>query len=120
MHGNFYGTSFKAVEDACHGNHVPILDIDVQGARSVHARDELRENALFIFIKPPHIDDLKRRLLTRSTETPESIEERVRNAAAEIEASKEAFWDIVLTNDNLEQCFAELVTFLEEKISAFL
>lgn len=71
-------------QQASASGSVPILDIDVQGARSVLAKPEVtlffskiifktlfQMNALFVFIKPPSVDELKKRLLTRSTESDE-------------------------------------------------
>jgi guanylate kinase len=98
VHDNLYGTSKTSIRDALeHGT--PLLDIDVQGARSVHAQPDL--NGVFVFIKPPSIEHLKQRLVGRSTETSEAIEKRVRNAVAEIEASNEPFWDRVFGKSSI-------------------
>jgi guanylate kinase len=113
VHDNLYGTS-KASIHAAMAHGIPLLDIDVQGARAINALPEL--NALFVFIKPPSIDHLRQRLLARSTESPDVIEKRVRNSIAEIEASSEAFWDKVLVNDSLDECLAQLCAFLEAEL----
>lgn len=114
VHDNLYGTS-KASIHAAMAHGIPLLDIDVQGARAINAIGEFR--ALFIFIKPPSIDDLKQRLVARSTESPEVIEKRVRNAIVEIEASAEPFWSTVLVNDVLDDCFAKLCAFIEHELA---
>jgi guanylate kinase len=100
VHDNMYGTSKSSIRAALERG-TPLLDIDVQGARSVHAQPDL--NAVFVFVKPPSIEHLKQRLVGRSTESPEAIEKRVRNAVAEIEASNEPFWDRVFGKSRREK-----------------
>eukprot|EP01108_Squamamoeba_japonica_P007378 TRINITY_DN6192_c0_g1_i1.p1 TRINITY_DN6192_c0_g1~~TRINITY_DN6192_c0_g1_i1.p1 ORF type:complete len:207 (+),score=93.86 TRINITY_DN6192_c0_g1_i1:154-774(+) len=113
VHGNLYGTSVSAVADASsHG--IALLDIDVQGARAVYAKRTELNDPLFVFVKPPAIDSLRERLLARSTEDADTIETRVRNAEAEIEASGESFWNRVFVNDDLDECFERMYTFFEE------
>ncbi len=81
VHGNLYGTSVAAVRRVLDSGRVCILDIDVQGARSVrkHGLD-----AIFVFVAPPSLEDLARRLVGRGTETVEQIKKRLSNAKAEI------------------------------------
>ncbi len=81
MHGNLYGTSVAAVRRVLDQGKVCILDIDVQGARSVRAA---RLGAIFTFIAPPSLEDLARRLVGRGTETVQQIQKRLNNAKAEI------------------------------------
>ena len=68
MHGNIYGTSFEAVQRVTGADKVCILDVDVQGAEAVK-RTQL--GAAFVFISPPSMEELERRLRGRGTETEE-------------------------------------------------
>lgn len=80
-----------------------VLDIDVQGAKSVKRS---RLNAVSVFILPPSMVELEKRLRGRGTETEEKIQLRIGNAAAEIEFSKTpGFFDYVITNDDFDTCY---------------
>eukprot|EP00256_Glycine_max_P059059 XP_014627452.1 guanylate kinase 2 isoform X1 [Glycine max] len=106
VHGNLYGTSVEAVELVADAGKRCILDIDVQGARSVRASTL---EAIFIFICPPSMEELEKRLRDRGTETEEQILKRLRNADAEIEQGKSSqIFDFILYNDNLEECHERL------------
>ncbi|XP_073005507.1 guanylate kinase 1-like isoform X2 [Typha latifolia] len=85
VHGNLYGTSFEAVEAVTDAGKRCILDIDVQGARSVRCSSL---EALFIFICPPSFEELEKRLRIRGTETEEQIQKRLRNAKEEIDQGR--------------------------------
>lgn len=106
VHGNLYGTSVEAVEVVADAGKRCILDIDVQGARSVKASSL---EAIFIFVCPPSMEELEKRLRDRGTETEEQILKRLRNAQAEIEQGKSSnIFDFILYNDNLEECYDRL------------
>ncbi|XP_030516526.1 guanylate kinase 2-like, partial [Rhodamnia argentea] len=106
VHGNLYGTSVEAVEVVADEGKRCILDIDVQGARSVR-RSPLK--AIFIFIRPPSMEDLEKRLWARGTETEEQISKRLENAKAELEQGETSgLFDHSLKNDNLEECYQRL------------
>ncbi|KAL3841247.1 hypothetical protein ACJIZ3_025838 [Penstemon smallii] len=106
VHGNLYGTSIEAVDVVADGGKRCILDIDVQGARSVRASSL---EAIFIFICPPSFEELEKRLRIRGTETEEQIQKRLRNAKAELEQGKSpALFDHILVNDNLDTCYENL------------
>ncbi|XP_022743288.1 guanylate kinase 2-like [Durio zibethinus] len=106
VHGNLYGTSIEAVEAVADSGKRCILDIDVQGARSITARSL---DAIFIFICPPSMRELEKRLRARGTETEEQILKRLRNAEAEIEQGKSSdIFDHILDNANLEECYNNL------------
>lgn len=94
---HYYGTIAKLVDDnLANGKHV-ILEIEVQGAMKVKA---LRPDAKFIFIAPPSIEELRRRLLKRNTESIEVINERVAQAERELPFAKE--YDYVIVNGELQ------------------
>ncbi|XP_030927237.1 guanylate kinase 2 [Quercus lobata] len=106
VHGNLYGTSVEAVEVVADAGKRCILDIDVQGARSVRASSL---EAIFIFVSPPSMEELEKRLRARGTETEEQILKRLRNAQAEMEQGKSSgIFDHFLYNDNLEECYENL------------
>ncbi|KAL5540822.1 hypothetical protein UlMin_043792 [Ulmus minor] len=118
VHGNLYGTSVEAVEVVSDSGKQCILDIDVQGARSVKASSV---EAIFIFVCPPSMEELEKRLRARGTETEEQILERLRNAKAEIEQGQSSgiFYQI-LYNDDLDECYKNLkkILGLDETINA--
>ncbi|KAK4281870.1 hypothetical protein QN277_013316 [Acacia crassicarpa] len=106
VHGNLYGTSVEAVELVADSGKRCILDIDVQGAKSVRASSL---EAIFIFVCPPSMEELQKRLRDRGTETEEQIVKRLRNAEAEIEKGRSpGLFDFILYNDNLEECYERL------------
>ncbi|KAF5955939.1 hypothetical protein HYC85_008795 [Camellia sinensis] len=83
-----------------------ILDIDVQGARSVMASSL---EAIFIFICPPSFEELEKRLRDRGTETEEQIQKRLRNARAELQQGQSpGLFEHILVNDDLETCYESL------------
>lgn len=93
VHGNMYGTSKEAVEAVREQGKICILDIDVQGAKSI-SEQQAWPGTRFIFIKPPSMEELERRLRGRGTETEEKVKKRLGNAAGEIEFSeKVSFFD---------------------------
>ncbi|KAL5744023.1 hypothetical protein ACOSQ2_027139 [Xanthoceras sorbifolium] len=103
VHGNLYGTSIEAVEMVADAGKRCILDIDVQGARSVRASSL---EAIFIFICPPSMQELEDRLRARGTETEEQILKRLRNAKEEIDQGTSShIFDHILYNDKLEECY---------------
>ncbi|KAF8403811.1 hypothetical protein HHK36_011917 [Tetracentron sinense] len=106
VHGNLYGTSIEAVEMVSDAGKRCILDIDVQGARSVRASFL---KAIFIFICPPSYEELEKRLRARGTETEEQIQKRLRNARAELEQGRSSgLFDHLLVNDDFEMCYKSL------------
>ncbi|ESW17610.1 hypothetical protein PHAVU_007G253800 [Phaseolus vulgaris] len=106
VHENLYGTSVEGVELVSDAGKRCILDIDVQGARSVRAS---ALEAMFIFICPPSMDELEKRLRDRGTETEEQVLKRLRNAQAEIEqGTSSGIFDHILYNDNLKECYENL------------
>ena len=95
---NYYGTPVKRVDDNLNKGIDVILEIDIEGARKVN---ELRKDAIFIFIMPPSMKVLKERLVARKTETKEQIVERFKTAYKEInEVSK---YNYVIVNDDINE-----------------
>lgn len=105
--GAWYGTPRKPVEDRLNKNQVVILEIDLQGARQVK---ESMPDAFMIFLKPPSIDELKRRLIERGTEKTEELELRLKVATSEIEAENE--FDAVVINEDVQSAVEQLIRLL--------
>ena len=103
VHGNFYGTSKKWIGNQLTAGHDVLLEIDWQGAQQVR---KLFPDALGIFILPPSIDELTRRLTGRGTDAPEVIQRRL--AAAEAEMRHVAEFDYVIINDQLDQALEDM------------
>lgn len=102
VHGQYYGTSQKEIETKLHQGDL-LLDIDVQGARLFKAK---HPQAVFIFVLPSRLEELKRRLEIRGENTPESIRERLATAKKEVEAYPE--FDYIVINDLVEKAAQEL------------
>lgn len=101
--GNLYGTPRKFVEDKLDAGISVFLDIEVQGARQV---SEKMPEAIKIFLITPTLDELRKRLEKRGTETPETIEGRLRRAREEY--SEADFYDYIVVNDKVEEAAEEL------------
>lgn len=97
-----YGTPRAYVEEKLASGLNVILDIEVQGARQVGERVP---EAVKIFIIPPSLEELRRRLIGRGTDTPETIEARLIRARQEYQEAD--FYDYIIVNDSLDQAAAE-------------
>jgi guanylate kinase len=100
---NFYGTSREQVEQHLANGHDVILEIDWQGARQVR---ESMPQCVSIFIMPPSVEELERRLRNRRTDSPEVIARRLRDSMSDMSHWDE--FDYVIINDNLDQAVADL------------
>ena len=96
VHGNLYGTSKKEVDRIHAAEKIPLFDIDVQGAKNI--REKIA--GVFVFIVPPSMEELERRLLSRSTDSQETIKLRIKNASVELAYA--GIYDYVIVNDSLE------------------
>lgn len=101
--GRFYGTLRSEISRICGEGHNIVLDIDVKGG--VNVKQQYGDHACSIFIKPPSIDELRRRLISRATDRAEVIEERV--AKADYEISFAPKYDYCVTNDVLTDAVDE-------------
>ncbi|KAL0279186.1 UNVERIFIED_CONTAM: hypothetical protein PYX00_000796 [Menopon gallinae] len=107
---NMYGTSKQAVNDVIRQGKICVLDIDVQGVKQVKQTDL---NAIYIFLKPPNLETLQKRLRDRGTETEETLERRLRVAREEIEyGDTPNNFDLVLVNDSIEKSYEQLKNFI--------
>lgn len=107
VHGKRYGTLKRTVREQMRLGKQVILEIDVQGALQV--RKKIPE-AVLIFVEPPSLEELRRRLEGRGTESPEAIERRM--ATAEVELTYKMEYDKQLVNDDLDVATEELVAFV--------
>jgi guanylate kinase len=106
--GDRYGTPAEAVEAARGAGRDVILEIDVQGARQVRSRVP---DAVLVFLVPPSLEELERRLRARGTESEERIRRRLATAEAEL-AEAEAF-DHVVVNDDLETASSQVAAIID-------
>lgn len=113
--GSYYGTLKSEIERIESAGHHVVFDVDVEGG--INLKRIFGDNARSIFVAPPSVAELRKRLINRATDAPEKIEERVAKAASEME--KAQYFDTVIVNDNLEKAKMELMneitTFLDEE-----
>lgn len=103
VHGNKYGTALSTLEEARKNGIDLVLDIDCQGAQRLK---EQFDGGVYVFIMPPSMEELRRRLEHRSSDAQDVIERRIARAADEI---REARWyDYIIFNDNFEVACREL------------
>jgi len=99
--GKYYGTLKSEIHRIWKEGKTPLLDIDVQGA--LHVQQQHPEHSLSIFIDPPSVDELKKRLNSRGTETSESLATRLNKASYEL-TFKEQFNKIIVNDDLAKAC----------------
>lgn len=108
--GNYYGTPKKPVEDMLAEGKNVILEIEVQGALKVM---EKCPEAVSVFILPPSLKELRRRLHKRGTETEEVIEKRIGEASGEIRKAEN--YDYVMINGELETAVSDLLSIINSQ-----
>lgn len=104
VHGNRYGSPKAPVYEALKSGSDVLFDIDWQGAREIARKAP--DDAVRVFILPPSLAELKRRLVTRSQDADDVIERRVGNAKEEIEHAGD--FDYIFVNDDFDRSYAEL------------
>ena len=97
VHGNFYGTLRQTIFESMGSGRDVLMDVDIQGAARIRADGDARLQAALVdvFLMPPSMDEVRRRLLKRGTETPEQLDVRLRNAKTEMAAWREYRYTIV-------------------------
>lgn len=105
VYGNYYGTSRRWIESELEGDHDVLLEIDWQGARQVK---KLFPHMAGIFILPPSLQELRRRLQGRGKDSPEAIERRMASARDEISHVLE--FEYIIVNERFEAALADLVS----------
>ena len=108
VHGHWYATPARFVDEGVRAGRVVVLDVDVQGGESVR---RARPEAVSVFIYPPSIEALRRRLLQRSTDAADVVERRLQNAPGELMQYVE--YDYLVVNDDLEQAVSRLVAIVD-------
>jgi len=109
---NFYGTPKKNVDDALKNGHCVLFDIDWQGARQI--KENFSDNQVVsIFILPPSIQELERRLRARAQDPEDVVQERMRQARNEISHYEE--YDFTLINDDLNTSYQKIRAIIEAK-----
>ena len=96
---NFYGTLKTEVARLLNEGKNVIFDIDVKGG--INIKKQYPDNSLAIFVQPPSVSELKKRLQSRQTETPEKIQMRIEKADEEMQYAKD--FDVIIINDDLEK-----------------
>lgn len=108
--GKFYGTLKQEIQRIWYQGHHVLFDVDVKGG--INLKHIFREQALALFIMPPSVGELEKRLRARSTDSEESITERVKKASEEMGFAAE--FDRIIVNDHLETALRESETAVKE------
>lgn len=108
VHDNYYGTSADDLDRDLAAGYDVLLDIDVRGARQIVERFT---GSVTIFIMPPSLDDLRKRLEKRGSDDEQTIEKRLRAAAEEMACRHE--YRYIIVNDRIERAAQELLTVIE-------
>ncbi len=112
VHGNYYGTSKKEVDRIRNEGNIPIFDVDVQGAKALK---KSLQSAVFIFIIPPSINELERRLKNRDTDSDEIINLRLKNAINELR--EYTLFDYIVINDDFNKALLNLRSIVAAELS---
>lgn len=107
VYGNFYGTPLNKIEERLNRGEDILLEIDVQGALNVKQKCP---EGIYIFLLPPSLEELKRRIEGRGTENPESLSRRLKNAVAEIKIGLQ--YNYVVVNDSVDDAAAQIKAIL--------
>lgn len=110
--GNHYGTPIKMVQDQLNKGFEVLFDIDWQGARQIKQRFD-KDSVISIFILPPSISELKRRLTTRAQDSEEDVINRMKKSYSEISHFDE--YDLVIINDDLNNTYQKIFSVIEAK-----
>ena len=110
---NFYGTLKKEIARIWSNNQVVVFDVDVMGG--LRLKEIFNNQALSVFVKPPSISELEKRLLSRNTESQDKIEMRI--SKAKFELTKAQLFDVCIVNENIDaavnQAKHEVLNFLQ-------
>ena len=104
VHGHFYGSPQSVVDEARAKRGVAIFDIDVQGGQAIKRK---HPDAILVFVLPPSVEELERRLRDRKTDSDETIRRRMLAARAEMERGASSY-DFIIVNDDFERAYSDL------------
>ena len=107
---NYYGTPRKFVEETLAGGHDVFLEIEVQGALQVK---ENFSEGVFIFLLPPNLEELRKRIIQRGTETEDLVRHRLEEARHEIEMMDH--YDYVVVNDDVDKAVAQIKAIIQSE-----
>ena len=113
--GKYYGTLRRELERIWVSGKVPVLDIDVKGA--IHVQQQYPQHTFSVFVMPPGVAELRKRLESRGTETPESLETRINKA--EYELSFHEHFTRIIVNQSLQAACLEAETAVKAFLRAF-
>jgi guanylate kinase len=108
--GNLYGTPKERIEQELSSRPLVLVDIDTQGAATLR---RMGLPALYVFIAPPDMGELRRRLEGRQTESPEAVKTRL--ARAEREMAQKDSYDVVVTNTTVERAVEEILAHVRKR-----
>lgn len=108
VYGNYYGTPLKKIQERLADGQDILLEIDTQGAMSVK---EKFPDEIYIYIMPPSLKELERRLKTRGTDSAESIECRLKSAAGEMEIAER--YNYIVVNAQVEQAVEQIAAIVD-------
>ncbi|HID30044.1 MAG TPA: guanylate kinase [Desulfobacterales bacterium] len=109
VHGHLYGTSARFLNDGLRDGYDVLFDIDVEGAKKLYAK---YPEATLVFIAPPSMEELKRRLAERGTDSAQAIEQRMKNARGEMAEAK--WYHYVIVNDDLTRAVSNLKAIIQK------
>jgi len=108
--GEFYGTPVKPIDEFLDSGKIVILDIEVQGAKQVIIK---KPDAITIFIVPPNMKELEKRLRGRGTDSEEKLAARLKRACQELE--EKTHYDYIVINDNVSRAANEIMKIINRK-----
>lgn len=117
--GNWYGTSWSAINKVKSEDKICILDVDLAGVKSIKSHlinsDSVSDGARFIFVRPVCKVNLEARLRNRGSETEDSLARRLARVDGDFEYADQAGnYDLILVNDEFDSAYCELVKFIFE------
>ena len=110
VHGDYYGTLKKTVEDSILNKKLLLLEVDVKGAKTIKCL--YPDNLVTIFILPPSLDNLQNRLINRGTDSDTRIKKRLNRL--ELELKEKDWFDYHIINNQIENATRELITIIEK------
>ena len=108
VHGHFYGSAQAVADDVMQSRGIAVFDIDVQGGNAIKRK---HPDAVLVFILPPSLAELERRLRDRKTDSDDAIGRRMLAARAEMERGTQSY-DYLVINDDFERAFRDLKAIL--------
>jgi guanylate kinase len=113
IYGNLYGSLREVVERALNDGQILLFDVDVKGGLSIKLK--YPSDSILIFINPPSLEELQRRLAKRNTESAEQLQKRLERVPMELEKGKE--YDYAVVNDNLDKAIEEVDAIVHNELN---